>query len=191
MKRSHAGSRVRAAVLAGVLLAWPAAGWSADYMGGTHEGATHATTNKAATNFVKEAAEGGMAEVKLGQLAEQKATSPDVKAFGQRMATDHGKVNGELQQLAAEKNVTLPKGLDSKDQALYDRLSKLSGHQFDKTYMSEMVKDHKADIAEFQKAAHSPDPQVKDFASKTLPTLEDHLREAQQIASATTSHKGK
>ena len=93
--------------------------------------------------------------------------------------------------LSAEKNVTLPKGLDSKDQALYERLSKLSGQQFDKTYMSEMVKDHKADIAEFQKATHSNDPQVKDFASKTLPTLEDHLREAQQIASATESHKGK
>ena len=138
-----------------------------------------------ATNFVKDAAAGGMAEVKLGELAQQKAASPAVKAFGQRMADDHGKVNEQLQQLAQEKNVPLPKSLDSKHQALYDRLSKLSGQQFDKTYMSEMVKDHKADVAEFQKAARSNDPQVKDFASKNLPTLEDHLREAQQVASAT------
>ena len=76
-----------------------------------------------------------------------------------------------------------PHGLDSKHQALYDRLSKLSGPQFDKTYMSEMVRDHQQDVAEFQKAARSNDAQVKDFASRTLPTLEDHLREAQQIAS--------
>lgn len=210
---------MRTGVLAGVLLAWPAAGWSADPdMGGTHQGPGNAgvtddgssyrgtgaqgssgrdtaqqaasdKSHKSAENFVKEAAAGGMAEVKLGQLAQQKAASPDVKAFGQRMADDHGKVNDQLQQLASEKNVQLPKSLDSKHQALYDRLSKLSGHQFDKTYMSEMVKDHKADVAEFQKAANSSDPQVKDFASKTLPTLEDHLREAQQVASATESRK--
>ena len=151
----------------------------------TAEQAASDKSHKSATNFVKDAAAGGMAEVKLGQLAEQKATSPSVKAYGQRMADDHGKVNDELKTRAAEKNVQLPKSLDSKHQALYDRLSKLSGHQFDQTYMDEMVKDHKADIAEFQKAANSSDPQVKDFASKTLPTLEDHLREAQQVASAT------
>jgi len=189
MKRAGTRPTVRMAVLTGVLLAWPAAGWSADYtgMGGTHQAAAD-KSHRSATNFVKEAAAGGMAEVKLGQLAQQKAASPYVKAFGQRMADDHGKVNDELHRLAADKNVPLPKGLDSKHQALYDRLSKLSGHQFDQTYMSEMVKDHKADIAEFQKAAHSSDPQVKAFASKTLPTLEDHLREAQQVASATQSH---
>ena len=160
------------AILTGVLLAIPVAGRATD------------KGHMNAQQFVKQAAAGGMAEVKLGQLAQQKATSADVKAFGKRMEDDHSKVNGELKQLAADKKVTLPQGLDSKHQALYDRLSKLSGSQFDKTYMSEMVRDHQQDVAEFQKAAKSNDAQVKDFASRTLPTLEDHLREAQQIASS-------
>jgi len=181
MRRSHPRWNVRMAVLTGVLLAIPAAGRAADYET-THQAAAD-KGHVNAQQFVKEAAAGGMAEVKLGQLAQQKAASADVKAFGKRMEDDHSKVNGELKQLAAEKKVSLPSGLDSKHQALYDRLSKLSGSQFDKTYMSEMVRDHQQDVAEFQKAARSNDAQVQEFASRTLPTLEDHLREAQQIAS--------
>jgi putative membrane protein len=182
MQRSRPGLNIHAVVLAGTLLAVPLAGHAADpKYTGTHHGTAGATVNP--KQFVKEAAAGGMAEVKLGQLAQQKAASADVKAFGKRMEDDHTKVNGELKQLAADEKVTLPDGLDSKHQALYDRLSKLSGPQFDKTYMTEMVRDHQQDVAEFQKAARSDNAQVKDFASRTLPTLEDHLREAQQIAS--------
>jgi putative membrane protein len=183
--------------LTGILLAIPAAGRAADPTTGAQDTSGRDTAYQAAAQkghvnaqqFVKEAAAGGMAEVKLGQLAQEKAGSPDVKAFGKRMEDDHSKVNDDLKQLAADKKVTLPHGLDSKDQALYDRLSKLSGPQFDKTYMSAMERDHQQDVAELQKAAKSNDSQVKDFASRTLPTLEEHLREAQQIAS-NEGHQG-
>ena len=93
-------------------------------------------------HFMKEAAEGGMAEVQLGQLASQRASSDSVKQFGKRMADDHQKAADELKQLASQKGVALPTSLDRGHQRLYDRLSKLSGADFDRAYMKEMVKDH-------------------------------------------------
>ena len=136
--------------------------------------------------FIKEAAAGGMAEVKLGELAEKNAHSDAVKSYGKRMRDDHSQANGELEDLAAKKNVTLPKHVDAKNEALYDRLSKLKGAEFDRAYMSAMLQDHRHDVAEFQRAAKSSDPDVQAFASKTLPTLESHLDEAQQIASGSS-----
>jgi putative membrane protein len=133
--------------------------------------------------FLKEAADGGLAEVELGQLAAEKASSSEVKKFGQRMVDDHSKVNDELKQLAASKGVDLPQEPSAKHKATKARLSKLSGQQFDKAYMDDMVKDHKQDVAEFRRESKfAKDPDVKNFAAKTLPTLEDHLKEAQSIA---------
>ncbi|SRR5581483_11570782 len=133
--------------------------------------------------FVKKAAQGGMAEVELGKLAAQNASSDEVKKFGQRMVDDHGKANDQLKQLAGSKGVTLPADLTAKDQALKDRLSKLSGEEFDRAYMKNMVRDHKKDVAEFKKESTSAkDNDVKSFASQTLPTLEDHLKQAQSIS---------
>jgi putative membrane protein len=135
--------------------------------------------------FMKEAAGGGLAEVQLGQLAQEKAGSDQVKQFGQRMVTDHSKANEQLEQLAQQKNVRLPKAPDAKERAEKARLEKLSGDQFDKAYMSHMVADHKKDVAEFRKessAAHDPD--VKNFVSQTLPTLQEHLKQAESIAPA-------
>lgn len=135
--------------------------------------------------FMKEAAGGGMAEVQLGKLAQEKASSDQVKQFGQRMVDDHSKANQQLEQIAAQKNVRLPKQPNAKEQAEKSRLEKLSGDQFDKAYMSHMVADHKKDVAEFQKessAAHDPD--IKSFASQTLPTLQEHLKQAQSISPA-------
>lgn len=130
--------------------------------------------------FANKAAQGGMAEVQLGQLATQKASNPDVKAFGQRMVDDHSKANDEFKGIVSRKGVTLPTGLDAKDQATYDRLSKLEGAAFDRAYMADMVKDHRADIAEFEKEANSgSDPDIKGFAAKTLPTLKHHLEMAE------------
>jgi putative membrane protein len=121
-----------------------------------------------------------MAEVQMGQLATQKASNPDVKAFGQQMVDDHTKANNELKDIASKKGLTLPTGLDAKDQATYDRLSKLSGAEFDRAYMADMVRDHRADIAEFEKeASQGSDPDIKSFASKTLPTLRHHLEMAE------------
>jgi len=130
--------------------------------------------------FVTKAANGGMAEVKLGTLATQKAANPDVKAFGQQMVDDHGKANDELKQLASSKGITLPTDIDAKEQAKYDRLSKLSGAEFDRAYMKEMVSDHHTDVAEFRRESQrGSDPDVKAWAAKTLPTLEHHLQMAE------------
>jgi len=135
--------------------------------------------------FVMKAARGGMAEVELGKLAEDKGSSEQVKSFGKRMADDHGKANDELQSLAKNKNITLPTSLDAKDQALKDRLSKLSGAAFDRAYMSAMLTDHRKDVNEFKRESMSAhDPDIKAFASKTLPTLEDHLKLAQDTGKA-------
>ena len=126
------------------------------------------------------AAQGGMAEVQLGQLAAQKASNPDVKAFGQRMVDDHTKANDQLKAVAQQENMTLPSTPDPKDQALYSKLQNMSGPEFDKVYMKAMVKDHQTDVKEFQKEADKgKDPQIKNFASQTLPTLQQHLSMAQ------------
>lgn len=133
--------------------------------------------------FLNDAANGGMMEVQLGQLAEQKATSPDVKNFGARMVTDHGKANDELKKIAARKGATLPGKLESKLKSNVERLTKLSGGDFDKKYMHEMVKDHTKDVAEFRDATTKvKDPDLNAFAAKTLPILEDHLKQAKDIA---------
>jgi putative membrane protein len=133
--------------------------------------------------FIKKAAEGGQAEVELGQLAGQKASSEEVKKFGQRMVDDHTKTNDQLKQLASRKGVNVPEKLNAKDKATKARLSRLSGEQFDRAYMNDMVTDHTKDVAEFrQESKSAKDPDVKNFASQTLPTLQDHLKEARTIA---------
>ena len=130
--------------------------------------------------FVEKAAAGGMAEVKLGQLAVDKGSSQAVKDFGKRMVDDHGKANDELKQLANQKGVTLPTTMDKSSQKEYDKLSKMSGADFDREYMKHMVSDHKKDVSEFKSQANkAKDPDVKQFAQKTLPTLEEHLKLAQ------------
>jgi len=149
--------------------------------------ALFATLLSAAANpdqsFATSAAQGGMAEVKLGHLASEKGQSSKVKNFGEQMVTDHSKANAELTSIVQKKGITVPTDLSSKDQALMTRLSSLSGDAFDKAYMSAMVNDHEKDIAEFQKEADSGrDPDLKSFAGKTLPTLQEHLRMAKDAA---------
>jgi predicted outer membrane protein len=130
---------------------------------------------------MQEAASGGLMEVELGKVAAQRASSSDVKEFGQCMVTDHTKANDELKDLASRKNVTLHEGLDAKQQAEVTRLSKLSGHEFDQSYMKTMTTDHEHDVAAFKKAASSsPDADVKAFASHAAlvayDLLLDHYR---------------
>lgn len=144
---------------------------------------TQKMMSSADTTFAMKAAQGGMAEVKMGQLAVDKASSPDVKAFGQRMVDDHSKANDKLKSICASQNMTPPTDLDAKDQTEYDKLSKMSGADFDKAYMKGMVMDHQMDIKEFQKEAKmGKDPQLKQFASDTLPTLQSHLEQAKSTA---------
>jgi putative membrane protein len=146
--------------------------------------------------FVMDALKGGMAEVELGKLASERASNDAVKQFGQRMADDHGKANDELKKIAEDKGMTPPTAMDAKHKKLHDRLAKLSGSAFDRAYMDEMVKDHKVDVKEFERAAKSAkDSEVKEFASKTLPTLQEHLKQAQsvhgQVRTAGKSDTGK
>lgn len=132
------------------------------------------------TEFVKEAALGGMMEVELGQLAQTKASSAQVKQFGQTMVNDHGKANDELRTLAQQKSITLPTTLDDKHQKKYDDLAEKTGTDFDKAYMDLMVKDHKKDIDEFKdEAQDGNDPDIKSWASEKVPVLQHHLEMAQ------------
>jgi putative membrane protein len=151
-------------------------------------------TNKATTHpitdaqFAKQAAEGGVAEVKLGQLAEEKGTSQQVKDFGKRMVDDHSKANEQLKSTASGDNIALPDQMNAKDQAEYDHLSKLSGATFDRAYARQMVLDHETDVAAFRHEANDgKDASIKSFASQTLPTLQDHLKVARQIYSGVSA----
>jgi putative membrane protein len=147
--------------------------------------ADKSTVTAADKKFVMNAAQGGMLEVQLGQLAADKGVSQEVKDFGSKMVTDHGKANDELKSIASGKNLTLPDKLDSKHQAAVDKLSKLSGPAFDKAYVSAMVKDHKEDDSEFAKEAKSGgDADIKAFAGKTDESvIKMHLQMIQDIQS--------
>jgi putative membrane protein len=155
-------------------------------------GSSNGSISASDKKFVREAAQGGMAEVEMGKLATEKASNPEVKKFGQRMVDDHTKAGDQLKEVASSKGISVPDKLSAKDEATKLRLSKLSGEQFDKAYMSDMVKDHTQDVADFQRESSSGmDPDVKNFASQTLPTLKDHLRQAKEIAPTTSASASK
>lgn len=154
-------------------------------------GGASAAVSAADRNFVMKAAQGGLAEVQLGQLAAEKASNEDVKKFGQRMADDHAKANDQLKQLAASKNIAVPTQPSAKEKADADRLTKLSGEAFDHAYMREMVKDHMKDVAEFKRQSKSgKDGDIRNFASQTLPTLQDHLSSARSLVPRTAAASG-
>jgi len=144
---------------------------------------TATTLSSTDQDFINKAAEGGLMEVTLGQLAAAKATNSDVRDFGNRMVSDHGTANDELTQLAADKGITLPTQPGAPAQKASNELSSKMGKAFDKAYMSNMVKDHEKDVADFKKAANEvQDPDLKAWVTKTLPTLEEHLRQAKLVA---------
>jgi putative membrane protein len=205
-----------------------------------HDTMSNTTLNSDDRKFIMNAAHGGMMEVKLGHLAVDKATNPDVKQFGQRMVDDHSKANSELMALASQKGITLPASSDSammiqndqssstspstaqstdqqsstsssgsqqssmdtstsgqrharvdtntaemlKDEEGMNKLSGLSGDAFDREYVNMMVKDHEKDVKEFEKAStNAKDSDVRAFATKTLPTLREHLQQVRDIQS--------
>lgn len=139
-------------------------------------------------NFLRDATEGGMAEVRAGQMALAKGTDPQVKRFAQQMVDDHTKANQELMALASGKGVQLPDepSLAQKTQARM--LEAADGASFDRKYSDAMVEDHRKTVALFQNAAGSArDADVKAFAQKTLPTLQHHLEMAQSLQSTMKS----
>lgn len=140
------------------------------------------TLNSHDHDFIMDAAMGGLMEVELGRVAAQKGTSDAVKQFGQRMVDDHSKANEELMTLASSKGITLPTTLDDKHQKQLTKMSAMSGAEFDRAYSKNMLSDHKKDVSEFEKeSTRATDPDLKAFAAKTLPTLQQHLQLAQAL----------
>ena len=138
--------------------------------------ANAATVSASDQEFMMAAAQGGMLEVKLGDLAAQKGTRDDVKNFGQKMVTDHTQINNDMKALAGQKGVGLPDGLDAKHQAMYDKLAALSGPDFDKEYIASMIKAHKKDLKSFKKeSADTQDADIKSALDKAIPVVEMHL----------------
>ena len=132
--------------------------------------------------FVSKAGMAGLAEVQMGNLALQKASSADVKAFAQRMVADHSKANAELAQFATTKGLALPTELEGDPEKAMEHLTSLSGADFDKAYMDHMVADHEKAVADFEKASTSAtDADLKAWAGKTLPTLKEHFQLAKDV----------
>jgi putative membrane protein len=121
-------------------------------------------------------------EVDLGELAQQKASNDAVRQFAQRMIADHGKAGQELAQLAASKGIELTTQPSRADQREKDQLARQAGPAFDRAYVKMMIKDHEQDVAAFRKMSRqAKDPDLKEWAAKTLPVVEDHLKTIREI----------
>jgi len=133
--------------------------------------------------FAKKAAAGGLTEVQLGQLAEQNGASQAVKDFGAKMASDHGKANDNLKSVASKDSLTIPDKPNAEQQAMIDKLSKEKGDAFDKAYVHAMLRAHVQDRALFkEEIASAKNPDLKQFASDTLPVIEQHLDMIKKIS---------
>lgn len=143
---------------------------------------TTVTLAKKDRKFMKKAALGGMYEVALAQHVEKNASSPEVKDFAKKMITDHGRANDELKQLAEKKGFALPAQLDKDHREDLAELTKLRGPELDKKYADEMVDDHEDDVEDFRDASkEAKDPEIREWAAKTLRILEGHLVEAKRL----------
>ncbi len=151
----------------------------------------HSAVSGSDRQFMREAAQGGMAEVAHGRLAARKGSNNGVRRFGQHMVDDHSKANTELQALAARKRVTLPSTMGPKHQVFQNRFMRLSGAAFDRAYIKHMVDDHVEDVAAFRHASRTAhDADLRRWAAKTLPTLEGHLEMAKDVRRGLNTHGG-
>ena len=144
------------------------------------------------SQFLIKAAQGNMAEVALGKLALQNAQSDDVKKFGQRMVDDHTKAEQDLEGVASKNNWTLPSDVNAMQKGEQQRMEKLKGAEFDRAYMQMMVKDHVKDVVEFRKEANSTmaNSDLRDYAKRTYPVLDDHLTNAKAVNDSLSSKTG-
>ena len=144
-----------------------------------------ARSSISASEFIEKAGAGGLAEVDMGELAAKKAKNGQVQAFAKRMVTDHTKAHQELLAAAKGKGA-VPAARDSEHKAMIDKLQQQeAGKEFDRDYMEQMVEDRRSDIELFETAADDTklDAELRAYAKKTLPTLRDHLKQAQTIES--------
>jgi len=138
-------------------------------------------------SFITSATQGGLAEVQAGEMAREKSKDPDVKAYGERLITDHKKANAELKELAGSKGMEVPTAPDMVQTAKLKLLGMKQGESFDKAFAEDAVTDHKSDIKAFEKAAKDlKDADLKAFAIKVLPTLKEHLSEAEKLVAKFT-----
>jgi putative membrane protein len=180
-------SLIISAAVAALLAAAPAMAQSTN-SGNMNPGSAAKPGSAAATGgdarFIAEAARGNEAEIELGQLAQQKAQSPEVKSLAQRLVTDHTRANQQLKQLAQKEGVSVPAGLDKDQKDLRARLEKLNGAAFDRAFVDAQVKDHQKDVKFYQdEGSRLQDPQLKSFAQQTLPVLQEHLQMAERAES--------
>jgi putative membrane protein len=135
--------------------------------------------------FITKAAEGGMAEVELGKLAEKNGEREDVKNFGSQMVRDHGKANENLKSIAAKMNVPVPDKMSAKHQGAIDNLSKTTGAAFDTGYIARMVVEHEKTLLLFEGAqSQVSNEDLKKFIAETLPVVRSHLEMAKKMLSA-------
>ena len=135
--------------------------------------------------FAVKAADGGMLEVKLGELAQTKGVSKQVKDLGKMMVEDHSKANEELKAFAQAKDISLPSTMSEDCQKIYDKIASKDGKDFDEAFTDHMVKDHKKDVDAFKKEAENGnDPDIRQWASGKIPTLEHHLDMAKSAEDA-------
>jgi len=150
------------------------------------------TTNQSNSNLTDEdkkfadaAAQGGMAEVMLGELASSNGTHASVKSLGAMMVKDHGKANQQLKSWASAAGYTLPSSVSAEQQKTYDKLKGKKGTEFDRVFADVMVNDHKKVLAAFKKeSTEGSEASLKSFATNTVPTLEHHLMASEKTKSA-------
>jgi len=145
-------------------------------------------TNRTDQRLLTDAIQADLAEVQIGKLAQQKGANDQVKQYGQMLEQDHGQHLQQAQQVASQIGVTPPTEPSAEQKAIYDKLSKLSGAGFDRQFAIAMVRDHKEDIAKFQKMAKEKSP-VGDLAGKTVPVLQKHLQSAEALTSAKSAKR--
>ena len=153
---------------------------------GANTGTASTEQNFGDQAFVAKALEGGMAEIQLGQLAQEKSQSNDVKQFAQKMVSDHSQMGEKwFKPVAKQMGVSEPKGPSKKDKKLIEKLQGLSGQEFDTEYIQAMVKDHMDDLKEFKNEAQmTQDPNVKQIAQQGSTVIQQHLQLIEQIAKA-------
>lgn len=149
------------------------------------DGGTATTTAQRSTDqeFAVEAASIGLNEVAVGQLAAERASSPEVRAFGRHMAQEHSRNNDRLQAAAGQAGVALPTRPETDEIAKMDRLDDLTGTAFDRAFLNQMVADHQEAVRLFeQQANQGSNPSLRSYAGQTLPRLQQHLADAQALA---------
>lgn len=140
-----------------------------------------------AQQFVNDLAAGNMSEIELGKLVQEKATSPEMKSFGERLVRDHSTALDALKEAASQMNLQVPAMVTEKHRELRDRLSMLSGNEFDRAFMSAMVEAHETTVEKLEDKADDDPDALQKFAVTVLPTVQQHLEQAKQIRDKLTT----